>query len=403
MLSLVPQSLLRNIPSTESDQTSRTRHWRLAIGASVLVGAALGLLLAPNDVLAEETDAIQLEFGVYSANKPSAMVRVFKPALKRIEYNMSEALGQPVDIRMQIAKDYDQGIEDLATGRVDFSQFGPASYIEARRVNPDLQILAMESIEKSKVFYGIIAVHTDSDIQTLEDLRGRSFAFGDQGSTIGRFLSQLHLEQNDIRAGDLAMYDYLGRHDKVGTAVGAGDYDAGALNEKTFKKLVEAGEPLRELARFSNVTKPWIASSTLEPRVVDALRAALLSLDDAKALASLKVDGFFESTDTDYDIIRMAIAENDRFFDERAPVRAAGEHEHLDASVTVEQSEDTLRLSIGVPSTLFDSLTGAESPRVQIELHAEPAAAAAQPAIVPQHAHETAQPDASGDGVVADD
>ena len=287
----------------------------LALAAAVVVGA----LAAP---LQANEPPLRLNFGVYSSNKPSAMVRVFKPALKELERRMGERLGREVDIRMQIARDYERGITDLTEGRVDFSRFGPASYIEARRANPDLSILAMENEKNSRVFYGIIAVAADSDIDDVEDLRGRSFAFGDEGSTIGRFLSQLYLEQHGIRAGNLSRYEYLGRHDKVGTAVAAGDFDAGALNEKTFKKLVEAGENLRELVRFPNVTKPWIARSGLDAEVFGALQNSLLEIDDAAALAGLKIDGFLSGSDADYNDIRVAIEDNATFFSD--PVERGG-------------------------------------------------------------------------------
>ncbi len=266
-------------------------------------------------VFAEST--LRLNFGVYSSNKPSAMVKVYRPILKELETNMSRRLERDVDIRMQIAKDYDQGISHLINGRVDFSAFGPASYIEAKRMNKDISILAIENVNNSKVFYGIIAVGLDSPITSIKELKGKSFAFGDEGSTIGRFLSQLELEQAGIRASDLNRFEYLGRHDKVGTAVGAGSFDAGALNEKTFKKLTEAGEPIRELVRFPNVTKPWIARSGLDQEILEALRASLLEVNDKKILAALKIEGFLEGNDTDYKVIRKAMENNHAFFAER--------------------------------------------------------------------------------------
>lgn len=262
-------------------------------------------------------DPLRLNFGVYSANKPSAMVKFFRPVLKELEINMSQKLDRDVDIRMQIAKDYDQGISHLINGRVDFSHFGPASYIEAKRMNKDIKIIAVENKNNSKVFYGIIAVAKDSPIQDISELKGKAFAFGDEGSTIGRFLSQLYLEQSGIRAGDLSRYEYLGRHDKVGTAVGAGDFDAGALNEKTFKKLVDAGENIRELVRFPNVTKPWIARSNLDEDILNALRESLLSITNEKILATMKINGFLEGDDSDYAEIRQAMENNQAFFAER--------------------------------------------------------------------------------------
>jgi len=284
------------------------RHTAVALAAAVFAAAALAAPLQAGE------PPLRLNFGVYSSNKPSAMVRVFKPALKELEQRMGERLEREVDIRMQIARDYERGITDLTEGRVDFSRFGPASYIEAKRSNPELRILAMENEKNSRVFYGIIAVAADSDIENIDDLRGRSFAFGDEGSTIGRFLSQLYLEQHGIRAGSLSRYEYLGRHDKVGTAVAAGDFDAGALNEKTFKKLVEAGENLRELVRFPNVTKPWIARAGLDAEVFGALQASLLEIESAEALAGLKIDGLLSGSDADYNDIRLAIEDNAAFF-----------------------------------------------------------------------------------------
>lgn len=286
--------------------------------ASLLLTALLAASFSTS-ALAEGT--IRLNFGVYSSNKPSAMVKVYRPVLKELEKNMTRRLDRNVDIRMQIAKDYDQGISHLINGRVDFSAFGPASYVEAKRMNNDISILAVENVKNSKVFYGIIAVGKESDIKDISQLRGKSFAFGDEGSTIGRFLSQLELEQAGVRAEDLNRYEYLGRHDKVGTAVGAGSFDAGALNEKTFKLLVEAGEPIRELARFPNVTKPWIARSGLDDEILQALRESLLEVNDQKTLAALKIDGFLEGTDDDYKVIRRAMDNNNIFFEEREKVQ----------------------------------------------------------------------------------
>ncbi|MFK8081278.1 MAG: PhnD/SsuA/transferrin family substrate-binding protein [Granulosicoccus sp.] len=275
---------------------------------------AATLLAVTLSTSAHAQEKLRLNFGVYSANKPSAMVKVFRPVLKQLEVSMSEKLQREVDIRMQIAKDYDQGISDLVNGRVDFSHFGPASYVEAKRMNKDINIIAVEKLNNSKVSYGIIAVHEDSPINTIADLRGKSFAFGDEGSTIGRFLSQLELVQADILAVDLSRYEYLGRHDKVGTAVGARAFDAGALNEKTFKRLEITGEPIRELVRFPNVSKPWISRSGLDVEVLTALRESLLSITDPKVYKAMKIDGFLEGSDIDYAVIRRAMENNDAFF-----------------------------------------------------------------------------------------
>src|SRR5208282_4626502 len=162
----------------------------------------------------------------------------------------------------------------------DFERLGPASYVEAKKKAPGITILAAERYGESRVFEGVICVSTTSSIRSIEDLKGKSFAFADEQSTIGRYLAQLYLVHHGIRAEDLKSFEYLDRHDRVGHAVASGQFDAGALEGTIFKKLVDQGVPIRQLASFPNVTKPWIARAGLDPRVVAALRQGLLGLHD---------------------------------------------------------------------------------------------------------------------------
>jgi phosphonate transport system substrate-binding protein len=258
---------------------------------------------------------IQLKFGVYTSDKPSEMVKSFRPILNAIETSLANRLGEPVKIRMQVANSYEKGIDELVTGAVDFARFGPASYITARENNPDIRILAIESKKGRKEFNGVICVANDSLLQDMEDLKGKRFAFGNEHSTIGRYLSQLYMQEHGIRADDLMAYEYLGRHDTVGAAVAAGQFDAGALKESTYKKMADKGLSLRAIATFKNVTKPWIARSEMPDRVYENLQVVLLEMDDPDALGALKKDGFLAGTDADYAIIRTAIQQNQKFFE----------------------------------------------------------------------------------------
>jgi len=277
----------------------------------VLAGIALLALLAAGQQARAETTLI---FGVYASDKPTSMVTQFRPLLNALEKSMSRRLGEPVTIRMQIAKTYQEGLARLVEGRVDFSRFGPASYVEAKRLEPGLGILAIEANGGQKTFNGVICVRADSDVQRLSDLKGRSFAFGDEGSTIGRYLAQLYLLRHGIHAGDLSKYDYLERHDLVGAAVGSGRYDAGALKENTYEKLVHDGVPLRTLAVFPNVTKPWIARKGLPPHIAEAITAGLLEVGTPELMKGLEADGFVTGSDEDFELIRQAIELNDEFF-----------------------------------------------------------------------------------------
>ena len=258
---------------------------------------------------------IELRFGLYTSDRPSDLVKKFRPIIKLIEQRLSIQLAQKVSINFIMAPTYSQGINQLANGEIDFMRMGPASYVLAHKQNSAIEILAVESIKGMKKFKGIICVQKNSSIQTVQDLRGHSFAFGDKHSTIGRYLSQRFLVEKGIRAKDLGKYKYFDSHDKVGAIVGLGALDAGALKASTYKKLIKKGVKLRKLAEFDNITKPWVARAKLDPTVIAALKNVLLNIKKHKALKKLKKDGFLHATHDDYKWIKIAIDKNSEFFE----------------------------------------------------------------------------------------
>lgn len=269
----------------------------------------------PQGAGGDQVSQLELRFGVYTSDKATDMINQFRPALDQLELSASESLKRPVVIKMEVANTYEKGIQNLVDGSVDISQLGPASYITAKEQNPDLSIIAIESKGGKKEFFGVFCVKSDSPIQSVPELAGKTFAFGSELSTIGRYLSQEFMLDHGVKASDLGRFAYLGRHDKVGTSVGLGDYDGGVLKEGTFKKLVQGGTEIREIARFPNVTKPWVARSGLDEDLLTVLEAGLIGLEDEAALSALRVDGFLKGADSDYARIRKSMERNGAFFE----------------------------------------------------------------------------------------
>ncbi len=257
---------------------------------------------------------VDLLFGLYTSDKPTELKKMFDPILKELEKKASLKLGEPVKISIKFSGSYEQGVNDFVDGKVDLVRFGPASYVEAKKSNGGIDILAIEANKGKKTFNGIICVAKDSAIQSVEDLKGKSFAFGDMKSTIGRYLSQQYLVKNGIRASDLGKYKYLKNHQAVAVAVARGIFDAGALKESTFKKMIKKDADLRSIASFPNVTKPWIAKAGLPDKIKKALKDSLIEIKDTAVLEKLSKDGFLPGDDSDYDVIRSSIEHNDIFF-----------------------------------------------------------------------------------------
>ena len=170
-------------------------------------------VFALNVVNSESKHDLVLKFGVNASDRSMETVRKFVPILKVLEQMLTKQYGN-VKIAFRTF-DYKGAINAIADGEVDFVRLGPASYVIAKKKNPGIKLLAMENKKGKRYFNGLIIVRPRSSIRTIEDLRGKRFAFGNKVSTIGRFLSQALLSQNGITSSDLSKFKYWRRHDSV--------------------------------------------------------------------------------------------------------------------------------------------------------------------------------------------
>jgi len=255
---------------------------------------------------------LDLRFGVYRTDKATVMYKEFMPILNYLENDLEKRLNREVSIELTIFKTYTDGIDALVENKVDFVRFGPSSYVLAKERNDAIKLLAMEHRNGKKQFNGVIVVRQDSPYHKINDLAGSRFAFGDEHSTIGRYLVQEQLVSAGITGKDLKTFDYLGRHDKVFMAVAMGEFDAGSVKESSFKRY-NKNEPLRIIHSFVNITKPWIANSSLDADLVREISVALQGLTDKAVLKELKISGFLPATDTEYDFVRRAMRASEQF------------------------------------------------------------------------------------------
>ena len=279
-----------------------------------LIACLVCLLATPAEQLkhVQENRALTLNFGVYQSEKATAMYRKFTPVLDYMNDDLDRRLNRPVDVRLVIFKTYDEGIEALAKGEIDFARFGPASYITAKTKQHGIELLGLELDNGERHFKGAIVVQRDSAIHSLADLKGKRFAFGDCNSTIGRYLAQAELAKAGVHADELAKYQYLGRHDRVALAVELGDFDAGSLRLSTLEDLNKKGA-LRVLTTFENVGQPWVARAGMDREVVDALKQSLYAIKDPGMLKELKITGVVPTSDEEYGFVREGMRSAEEF------------------------------------------------------------------------------------------
>jgi phosphonate transport system substrate-binding protein len=235
-----------------------------------------------------------------------------EPFRQAVEQGLRQR-GQNLRVDVRIFPTYEEGVNAITKGEVDFSRIGPVNYVLSIERNPGLTLIAAESHQGHKQFSGLIVVTKLSSLHSLDELRGKRIAFGDPTSTTGRYLPQAELVKAGIFAKDLAGYTYLGRHDKVVFAVASGNFDAGATNERTYDKYTEE-LGLRELARFPSPTQAWVARAGLDTIIIQALRDTLFSLQ-GPALDYIDRNGFLPAKDSDYDELRSLMKTARRFGD----------------------------------------------------------------------------------------
>ena len=134
-----------------------------------------------------------------------------------------------------------------------------------------------------------------------------SFAFGNKNSTLGRYFPQALLAKNGFNQSYFKKSKFLARHDKVASAVVAGDYGLGSIKNGTYKKYRKRG--LISIAKMKNITKPWVSHPKVSPQLLATIQAVMFdqkakSKRRKKAYKKLKVKGFFAAEDKEFTFVR---------------------------------------------------------------------------------------------------
>lgn len=263
-------------------------------------------------------------WGLHAAAQPKALtlgVHPFKPATQVVEIftPLADYLGTKIGVKVvvEVAQDYQTHIERAGSDMLDFAYMGPAPYVQLTKRYGLKRLLARQAIDGQPTFHGKIVVRRDSAIQSLSDLRGKRFLFGDSSSTMAHLVPRSMLNQAGLTVEDFSLVGHVNDHVNIVLAVLAGEYDVGAVKEDVFFAYEAKG--LRAIATSPPVSDHvFIASDRLDGALVDAARAALLSLDGgAQAEAVLTpiaagLTALVPVDDKDYDSLRLILDELER-------------------------------------------------------------------------------------------
>ncbi len=281
------------------------KRWlRIAAGmAAFAAGAALG----PFSPLAAAQEKKPLVLAVHPYLPALEIERRFAPLARHLE----ETTGRRFQI--SVSPDYTAHIKRVGAHAVDVAYMGPVSYVTLVKTHgQEFILLARQETNGTPEFHGHIVVAETSDIKTVADLRGRSFAFGDPQSTMSHLVPYYMLVEAGVKLGDLARHPFLGGHRNVALGVLSGDFAAGAVKADIYEEYRARG--LRSIAVSPPIPDHlFVATRTLPAGLAEKIRFSLFAagFDPAKRamLTAIQPDltGFVPAEDSDYDILRRVI------------------------------------------------------------------------------------------------
>lgn len=169
----------------------------------------------------------------------------------------SEELG--VETKLFAPADYNGVIQGLLGGTLDMAWLGASSYAATYLQDPEAvePVLVKVNLDGSIGYHSIGFARKDAGIESLEDMQGKVFGFGDPNSTSGYLIPSIEIPEATgatMESGDyFGEVKFTGGHEQTIVAVFNGDIDGGVswadglgewedgYNSGAFRKAVDAG------------------------------------------------------------------------------------------------------------------------------------------------------------------
>ena len=233
--------------------------------------------------------------------------------------HLSQRLARPVELR---TVDSWEGLaKSLASGETDIALMGPWGYVLANHF-ANAQVVSTILYQGKPEYFAMIVTHPDSGLNSIQDLlgakgQGRSFAFGDKGSTSGYLIPRHFFMQQGIDPEKHFGRVVYTKHQAIQTQVTAGQIDAGADYNRNRTAMIDQGliradrsKIIWQSAPLPNDAVAVSAALFQDKSFVRRLQAALAEVGPLlKAQATLlpaNYTGFIDTDNAFYKPIRDA-------------------------------------------------------------------------------------------------
>lgn len=218
-------------------------------------------------------------------------------------------LGQPVAFVQR--KDYRAIVDMLHERKLDFAWLSGFPYV---RHKDDLRLVAVPLYKGVPLYQSyVIVAATDTQISSLEDLRGKSFAFSDPDSNSGYlYLTHYLTQQGEKPTSYFGRHFFTWSHLKVIEAVASGLAQGGSVDGYVWDTLALAHPEmttrtriLQKSPQFGNA--PFVANAGVSDIQAAKLQRVLIQMvrdsEGRRLLKTLNLDKFTYGNDHIYDAI----------------------------------------------------------------------------------------------------
>lgn len=248
-----------------------------------------------------------LRLAMIPSTDPGKIVRESQPMVTYLEKETG------CRVELVVPTNYAAVVEAIANDNVDIAYLGGFTFVQASQragVRPLVQR------ERDQNFHSVFITQPGSGVNTLTDLKGHSFAFGDVNSTSGHLMPAYYMRASGIDAGALTKTLFTGGHDATALAVANAKVDAGAMDELVFDSMRRSGKITSSKVKVFYTTPAffdyvWAARKGLDQKLSDAFAAALLKLDASNAESKVLLDllnatRYVRAENASYDKLRQA-------------------------------------------------------------------------------------------------
>ena len=269
--------------------------------------ATFALGMSVTSMFAQEKWPEKINFGVI----PTAGSTSMKENFLGLTEHLNKKLG--IKVELQLAGDYTGVITGMQHKHIDVAYFGPESYVQAqKRANAEALVVEVDAESGLPGYRGIIITKKDSGLNTLESIKGKTWAFTSSQSTSGTLVPTVMFSKSGIDPQKyFSKVLYSGGHEASILSIKAGKIDAASTNTLDYNRGL--GKAWKDedfnIIWTSDLIpgSPMAARGDLPESLKKALKEAFISYTDMEGLNKLKIKGYIEANDSMYDPVRDLI------------------------------------------------------------------------------------------------